>query len=195
MFASPTDSEEIDNIINNLCNKHSSGYDNISNHMLKWLHPVITKPLTIIFNLLIQHGIFPDCMKVAEIVPLHKGWDESLCNNYRPISLLITISKILEKIIYKRTYNFLEKKNILCQSQYGFRMKHSCTDAISELIGELTNKEAIRHYAELFLGISKYTIYLVEIILDYFAVVPSVCKYWGPCVKWARGGCLCLSHE
>ena len=45
---------------------------------------------------------------------------------------------------------------------------------------EYINKEAIRHYAELFLGISKYNIYLVEIILDYFAVVPSVCKYWGP---------------
>ena len=56
-------------------------------------------------------------------------------------------------------------------------------------------KEAFGHYAELFLGISKYIIYLVEIILDYFAVVPSACKYWGPCVKWARGGCLCLSHK
>ena len=101
MFATPTDSNEINSLINKLVNKHSSGYDSISNHMLKWLHPVITEPLSIIFNLSIQHGIFPDYMKVAEVVPLHKGGDESLCNNYRPISLLITISKMLEKLIYK----------------------------------------------------------------------------------------------
>ena len=173
MFATPTDPIEVNNLIVNLANKHSSGYDDISNHMLKWLHPVITEPLSIIFNLSIKQGIFPDYMKVVEVVPLHKGGDESLCNNYRPISLLITISKLLEKIIYKRTYSFLEKNNILFQSQYGFRTRHSCTDAISELVGEITNKEAIWLYAELFLGISKYIIYPVEIILDYFAVVPS----------------------
>ena len=74
-------------------------------------------------------------------------------------------------------------------------IKNRVTLALRHLIGAKHNKEAIRHYAELFLGISKYIIYLVEIILDYFAMVPSVCKYWGPCVKWARGGCLCLSHE
>ena len=103
MFASPTTPTEINNLIDSLGNKHSSGYDNISNHMLKWLRPVISEPLSIIFNQSIKHGVFPDLMKVAEIVPLHKGGDESLCNNYRPISFLITISKILEKVIYKRT--------------------------------------------------------------------------------------------
>ena len=63
-----------------------------------------------------------------------------------------------------------------------FARQRSCY-FVEELIGflqEKSNKEAIRHYAELFLGISKYNIYLVEIILDHFAVVPSVCKYWGP---------------
>ena len=97
MYLNPTCSLEIDDIIRNMQNQKSSGYDNISNQMLKWLLPVITRPLSIIFNMSLEQGIFPNNMKIAEIVPLHKGGDESQCNNYRPISLLITISKILEK--------------------------------------------------------------------------------------------------
>ena len=156
MFATPTNPTEINNLIISLVNKHSSGYDNINNHMLKWLHPVITGPLSIIINLSIEQGIFPDYMKIAEVVPLHKGGDEVLCNNYRPICLLITISKILEKIIYRRTYSFLEKNNILFQSQYDFRTKHSCTDAISEPVGEITkNKENGLYTAGIFLDLSK----------------------------------------
>ena len=100
MYLNPTCSLEIDDIIRNMRNKKSSGYDNISNQMLKWLRPVITRPLSIIFNMSLEQGIFPNNMKIAEIVPLHKGGDESQCNNYRPISLLITISKILEKLMY-----------------------------------------------------------------------------------------------
>ena len=53
-----------------------------------------------------------------------------MVNNYRPISLLLTISKVLEKIVYTRTYNFLCNSNQLYQSQYGFRTEHSCENAI-----------------------------------------------------------------
>ena len=61
----------------------------------------------------------------------------SLPSNYRPISLLITISKLLEKVIYKRTYGFLEKENAIYKSQYGFRSKHSCKQAVCELLSEI----------------------------------------------------------
>ena len=156
MYVTPTTPIEIDKIIRKLANKNSSGYDRISNQMLKWLRPVITLPLCIIYNKSLQEGYFPEKMKLAEVVPLYKGGDESLSNNYRPISLLITLSKILEKIVYARTYNFLEKNNILFKSQYGFRNKHSCNDAISELVGEITkNKERCMHTAGIFLDLSK----------------------------------------
>ena len=156
MYLNPTCPLEIDDIIRNMQNKKSSGYDNISNQMLKWLRPVITRPLSLIFNMSLEQGIFPNNMKIAEIVPLHKGGDESQCNNYRPISLLITISKILEKLMYSRTYKFLELNNILFQSQYGFRTQHSCTDAISELTGEITkNKENGIYTIGVFLDLSK----------------------------------------
>ena len=156
MYLTPTSALEIDQIIRNMQNKKRSRYDNISNQMLKWLRPVITRPLSIIFNMSLEHGIFPNSMKIAEIVPLHKGGDETQCNNYRPISLLITISKILEKLMYSRTYKFLELNNILFQSQYGFRTQHSCTDAISELTGEITkNKENGLYTVGVFLDLSK----------------------------------------
>ena len=94
-------------------------------------------PLEQIFNLWLESGIFPKLMKDAEVVPLYKSKEKDLCVNYRPISLLITISKILENIVYKRTYNFLDTHGQLYNSQYGFRSKHSCENAISELIGHV----------------------------------------------------------
>ena len=76
--------------------------------------------------------------------------------NYRPISLLITLSKVLEKLVYKRTIDFLDKHNILYSSQYGFRKKHSCSDAIMELVSKVVkNKENGVHTASVFLDLSK----------------------------------------
>ena len=75
--------------------------------MLKQLHTSIVQPLTIIFNKSLTEGKFPDLMKLADIVPIHKAKEKYLTTNYRPISLLITISKLLEKVMYKRTYSFL----------------------------------------------------------------------------------------
>ena len=69
-------------------------------------------------------------MKLAEVVPLYKSKETYLLNNYRPISLLITISKLLEKIMYARTYSFLQTTGQLYESQYGFRKDHSCEYAI-----------------------------------------------------------------
>ena len=74
----------------------------------------------IIFNQSITQGIFPDIMKLADVIPIYKGKDKDEVINYRPISLLMTLSKILEKIIYKRIYIYLDKSNILYESQYGF---------------------------------------------------------------------------
>ena len=76
--------------------------------------------------------------------------------NYRPISLLITMSKILEKVVYCRVYNFLVETEQLYQSQYGFRTGHSCQNAISELIGTvLKNQEENKLTIGVFIDLSK----------------------------------------
>ena len=95
-------------------------------------------------------------MKNAEVIPLYKNKEKDLCINYRPILLLMTMSKLLEKIVYKRTYDFLVTTGQLYSSQYGFRSKHSCENAISELVGQVVKgHDRKEHTAAIFLDLSK----------------------------------------
>ena len=156
LYLTPTSGSEITNLINSLPNKNSKGHDDISNNMLKQLHTSIAQPLTIIFNKSLSEGKFPDLMKLADIVPIHKTKEKFLRTNYRPISLLITVSKLLEKVIYKRTYSFLNNTGQLYQSQYGFRAQHSCENAVEELVGEIVKgHEHKKHTVAVFLDLSK----------------------------------------
>ena len=156
IFLVPTTQEEIKRLIEKLPNKTSSGYDRINNIVLKELKEIICVPLTSLFNRSLAEGKFPNCMKLAEIVPLHKGGNTSAPNNYRPISLLITVSKLLEKIMYKRVYQFLVETNQLYSSQYGFRSQHSCDHAINELLCTIIkNLERQWTTVSVFLDLSK----------------------------------------
>ena len=156
MYMTPTNRTEIETLIDKLPNKTSKGSDNISNLLLKKLKPSISTPLEIIFNKSIEEGLFPNDMKMADVIPLYKNKEKFLVTNYRPISLLVTISKVLEKIIYKRTYGFLCSTEQLYQSQYGFRTGHSCENAISELVGTIVkNKEQKKSTVGVFIDLSK----------------------------------------
>ena len=97
LYFKPTTQLEILDIISKLPNKPSSGYDKISNNLLKEIKSEIAVPLVQLFNKSMSHGKFPNAMKVSEVVPLHKGKSKKIPENYRPISLLVTISKVLEK--------------------------------------------------------------------------------------------------
>ena len=130
-----TNPTEIERIMSALPNKTSSGHDRVSNILLKQLGQSLSYPLGIIFNQSIATGSFPSLMKIAEVIPLYKGKEEDLIVNYQPVSLLMTIPKVLEKIIYKRLYKFLTKHHILYDSPYGFRSKHSCEHTILEMVG------------------------------------------------------------
>ena len=118
-------------MIQHLPNKTSHGHDGISNVLLKKLCKCISFPLCLIFNESIAEGKFPTQMKMTEVIPLYKGKELDQVINYRPISLLITISKVLEKIVYTWVYKFLQNNKILYNSQYRFHSKHSCEQAIS----------------------------------------------------------------
>ena len=135
LVMSLTSIEDIEKIIHELPNKSSHGHDTISNILLKKLNTSISYPLKLIFNQSITQGMFPESMKLVEVIPTYKGKCMDFVENYRPISLLITISKVLEKIIYTRVYNYIEKHKILFNSQYGFRNKHSCKQTLIELTG------------------------------------------------------------
>ena len=156
IFLEPTSKKEITELLTDLIPKNSSGYDNLSNRLLKKLLPALINPLTIVFNKSLAEGIFPEAMKKADVVPLYKSKDHQDSNNYRPISLLLTLSKLLEKIMYKRTYSFLESSGQIYKSQYGFRTAHSCENAICELVSEIIKgKQDGMHTLAIFLDLSK----------------------------------------
>ena len=103
-----------------------------------------------------MEGMFPSKMKKAEVILLYKGKDQDQIVNYRPIPLLITISKVLEKFIYSRVDHFIDQEKILYKNQYGFRGKHSCEQALIELTGELIQaSEQKLESVALFLDLSK----------------------------------------
>ena len=89
-------------ILNNLKQKPSCGYDGISTKLLKTCKLEICKSVTLIINQTLSTGIFPDSLKVAKVIPLYKKCDKALFDNYRPISILPSISKIFERIIFNQ---------------------------------------------------------------------------------------------
>ena len=145
---------DVNKIIDNLSSKTSCGFDDISLKLLKFLKPVLATPITIIINQMLNTGIFPYKLKVAKIKPLYKKGDTSNFNNYRPISLLPSISKIFEKVIFQQTYSYFEQNNLLYTSQYGFRKGHSTEYAALELADRIIqqmdeNKTPINIYLDL----------------------------------------------
>lgn len=85
-------------------------------------------------------GVFPDDLKIAKVSPIFKADDKLLVNNYRPISVLPVFSKILEKIVYNRLIEYLNRMNILTDKQFGFREKHSTFMAILNIIDKISDE-------------------------------------------------------
>ena len=124
---------EVINTINDLKPKQTCGIDEISNLLMIRSCYVIAPYLTYLCNLSFNSGIFPKNLKLAKILPLHKAESRSDMNNYRPIALLSSISKVFEKLMHSRIYNYLDKFDLLYDRQFGFREKYATIDALAEL--------------------------------------------------------------
>lgn len=134
IFMYPVTENEICKCIDGLKNKNSSGYDFISNNLLKRISRSIVLPLVHIINLCFEQGVFPEELKIAKVVPVYKKGEHDLVQNYRPISILTSISKIFETVILTRLNDFFFKSNILSPNQFGFLKGRSTIDAITSLV-------------------------------------------------------------
>ena len=121
-------------VIDKLKNKTSCGLDNISNRLLKTVKTEICQVLTLIINQSFMSGIFPDQLKVAKVLPLYKKGESDLINNYRPISILSSLSKVFERIMHNQLTEHFRNANLFYESQYGFRTSHSTELAALELM-------------------------------------------------------------
>ena len=129
-FLFPTCSSKIEEEISNLNVNKASGPFSIPTKILKLLKELISKALEILFNCSFSLGVVPDSFKTARVLPVFWKGSETSPNNYRPISLLAIFNRILERLMYKRLINLIDKYNILFNKQFGFRSGHSTDHAI-----------------------------------------------------------------
>ena len=122
---------EITKIIQNLPTNKASGLDGIPARLLKLCAPTVAKPLAHIFNLSINHGVLPIDWKNARVTPIYKEGSRASFNNYRPISVLLVIAKILEQAVFNQFYIYLHDNNPLSEHQSGFRPLHSSYSSIA----------------------------------------------------------------
>ena len=94
--------KDVNHIILNLKPKTTTGYDNLSPKLIKSISHIISKPITLLINQSFKSGIFPTKLKIAKVIPIYKKADPKLIENYRPISLLPTISIIFERVAYNQ---------------------------------------------------------------------------------------------
>ena len=138
--------QEIESIIRSLKSKRCAPQE-IPVSILKQVVDIISPIISQLVNSSVSDGSFPKALKVARIVPIHKSGPKSNKKNYRPISILPTLSKIFEKAIHKRITNFFVKFNLLYSDQYGFQSKKSTTDAIIKFTDQcydiIDNKEKL----------------------------------------------------
>ena len=118
-------------ILKNTKVSKAAGFYNLPGHFLKDCAKVLAKPITELCNLSITSGEFPDSSNIAKLKPMYKKGSLTEASNYRPISLLPLISKVIEKVIHDQTSTFLNSRNLLYNYQSGFHKNHSTDYCLS----------------------------------------------------------------
>jgi hypothetical protein len=139
MFLWPINETELINIVTCMPAKLSCGFDEIPIKVIKSIINSISIPLTKIFNKSFLTGSFPNLLKIAKVCPIYKQGDKNELKNYRPISLLPSFAKILEKLMHARLLSFLQTNNVINSSQHGFQPNKSTSSAIADALHVITS--------------------------------------------------------
>ena len=137
LFLKPVSENEVIDMIKNLNSSKASGPTSIPTNILKSFSASLANPLAKIINQSFSEGVFPSSLKLASICPIFKKKEKDKCENYRPISLLSNISKLFERAMHSRVYDFFEKYKLLYKNQFGFRKKHSTNHAILNIVEDI----------------------------------------------------------
>ena len=128
----------------------------IETRFIKLANPVISNFLSNLFNICLNTGVYPDSLKIAEVILTFKKGCSTQTTNYRPISLLCQFNKIFEKLLHTRIYSYLIRCNLFNDQQFGFKKNSSTTLAISKIHNDLLhNTDQGLYSCYLFLDLSK----------------------------------------
>ncbi|CAB4020519.1 Hypothetical predicted protein [Paramuricea clavata] len=141
--------QEILNLLSNIATNKATGPDKISAKLVKVAAPIIANHLTIIFNKSLSEGTFPHDWKISKVTPIYKNGPKHDMNNYRPISVISTIAKVMEKVAHNQLYLYLQDENLLSTSQQGFRPSHSTVTALLEITDKLYHNIDMGSYRRL----------------------------------------------
>ncbi len=134
---------DVVNIMREMQPKASTDSTGLSMKILQRVAMEVSVPLTHIFNISLSQGTFPEALKTSRIVPIHKGGRADLCDNYRPIALLSSISKTLEKIVSIKLTDHLTHHKIIYTGQFGFQKgkntEHSLINAINYISNSIND--------------------------------------------------------
>lgn len=151
-----TSEDEVKKIVHSLKSKSSSGPDGISVNLLKFLAPALITPMKIIINQSLLTGIYPEKLKIAKVIPLYKKGEKHNIENFRPVSLLSSISKVFEKVAYIQLSDYFTNNKLWFDGQYGFRNEHSTELAAVELTDRIMEALDKQHIAvSIFMDLSK----------------------------------------
>ena len=155
-FCSNLTRADVASAIQKIKNQTSSGLDGINLKLIKCNEDLFITLFVFLFNLSLKSGIFPNCLKKAIVIPHFKKGVTTLIKNYRPISLLSTISKIFEQCIKSRLTNYLDTTSFFSENQFGFRQNRSTVHALTHHIEKICeNLEKSYHTAAVYLDLSK----------------------------------------
>jgi Reverse transcriptase (RNA-dependent DNA polymerase) len=121
-------------VVNSMQSKSSVDCDFISMKLIKFVIYEICVPLAHIYQLSITSGVFPSRFKSSRVVPIFKQGDPTLCDNYRPVALVSTFSKILEKMVATDFFNHLDLNNLLYEHQYGFQRRKNTEHNLIQVV-------------------------------------------------------------
>lgn len=138
LYLSPVTALEVYKIIFSLAPSAACGYDDVSSSILRGTAWNVVDILSHLVNLSFQSGVFPEALKKAVVVPIHKKDNKRNVENYRPISLLSVFSKLYEKLMKSRLVSFLSKHNFLSDHQFGFREGRGCEQALEAFLDRVS---------------------------------------------------------
>ena len=147
---------QIEKVLGQFDTSKGSGPDGLANFFIKIGLPVIAESLCDIFNLSLATGVFPDSWKIARVAPVFKSGEQDDSSNYRSISVLPFLARLLEKMVYNQIYDFLFKNDLLFSNQSAFRLLHSVVTCLLASTNDwYVNMDNGKYTANVFIDLKK----------------------------------------